>query len=66
MKIPKNATAAFFDRQVELGTFDAAQWTRWVKNKFNREWEEDPEAMWKKLMELDRRAASGDFGMLNL
>jgi len=31
MRIPKDATAEFFDTQVEAGTFDSIQWTRWAK-----------------------------------
>jgi len=64
MKIPKNATSEFFDRQVEAGTFDAVQWVRWVKDRFNREYDKDSKAVEAEMEELYRWVKAGDLSML--
>lgn len=31
MKIPKNATPEWFEKQIKKGTFDALEWVNWIR-----------------------------------
>jgi len=66
MKIPKNATAEFFDKQVKDKVFDPIQWSRWVKQKLSKEYFEDPEGYKKKSKEINRRWQTGDKSVIGL
>jgi len=59
MRIPKNATPAFFQRQADKGTFDPGQWIRWVRRE-NQNAEERNPKLYKKLMDDLRRKMMAD------
>jgi len=55
MRIPKNATPEFFDKQLEEGTFNTMQWLRWVRKKQNAEYLANPEAYLREEKAISKR-----------